>query len=94
MAARSGVGVSLARTPDHRALFNEGPSRVVLVVDPECLTEVLAACDEAEVPAARIGLATGQRFVVKDLLDLSLEEVTAAFKRPLPEALGAGTTNR
>lgn len=94
MAARSGVGVSLARTPDHRALFNEGPSRVVLVVDPERLTEVLAACDEAEVPTARIGLATGQRFVVKDLLDLSLEELTAAFKSPLPEALGAGTTNR
>ena len=31
MAARSGVGLHVARVPDHRALFGEGPSRVCLL---------------------------------------------------------------
>jgi phosphoribosylformylglycinamidine synthase len=94
MAARSGVGVSAARIPDHRALFGEAPGRVVVSVDPERLTEVMARIDDAGVPSARIGLATGDRFTVKGLLDVPLAELAAAFTDRLPAALGAGTTNR
>jgi phosphoribosylformylglycinamidine synthase len=94
MVARSGVGAHLARVPDHRALFGEGPSRVVCCVDPERLTEVLAAAEAVGVPTTRIGLATGDRLIVKDLLDVAVDDVRHAHEDRLPEALGAGTTNR
>ena len=94
MAARSGVGVTAARVADHTALFGEGPGRVVVAVDPERLTEVLERAEAAGVPTSRIGLAAGDRFAVKGLLDVDLDEVTAAFTGRLPEALGAGTASR
>ena len=94
MVARSGVGAHLARVPDHRALFGEGPSRVLCCVDPERLTEVLAAAEAAGVPTTRIGLATGDRLIVKGLLNVAVDEVAHAYRDRLPEALGAGTTNR
>ena len=94
MAARSGVGVHVARVGDHRALFGEGPSRVLVSVDPERLTQVLHRATGAGVNTARLGLATGDRVIVKDLIDLSLDDVTCAFTGRLPEALGSGTTNR
>jgi len=67
---------------------------VVVVVDPERLTEVLAAAEAVGVPTTRIGLATGDRLIVKGLLDLAVDAVVAAHAGRLPEALGAGTTNR
>ena len=94
MASRSGIGVHVARVSDHRALFGEGPSRVVVAVDPERLTEVLERAGQTGVPATRLGLATGDRVVVKGLLDLALGDVEAAFRDRLPEALGSGTVNR
>lgn len=94
MVARSGVGAHLARVPDHRALFGEGPSRVLCCVDPERLTDVLAAAEAVAVPTTRIGLATGDRLIVKGLLDVAVDDVRHAHEDRLPEALGAGTTNR
>ncbi len=94
MATSSGIGVSVARVPDHRALFGEGPGRVVAAVDPEDLAEVLDRAASADVGASRIGLATGDRFVVKDLLDLPLDGVRRAFEDRIPEALGSGNVNR
>ena len=93
-ATGEGGGVHVARVADHRELFGEGPSRVVVSVDPEALTEVMDRAEAAAVPASRIGMATGDRMIVKDLVDLSLEEVSAAYTSRLPEALGSGTTNR
>src|SRR5690606_40941935 len=50
MAVRSDVGFSVARIADHRALFAEGPSRVLLSVPADNLTPVLkigrASCRE------------------------------------------------
>jgi hypothetical protein len=40
----------------------------------------------------RIGLATGDRLVVKGLVDVALSEARAAWRDRLPAALGAGTT--
>jgi phosphoribosylformylglycinamidine synthase len=91
MAVRSGVGFSVARIADHAELFSESPSRVVICVAPEQLTAVLNVCDAAGVPTARIGAATGDRLTVKELLDVSLADATAAWRDRLPAALGAGT---
>ena len=94
MAARSGVGVHVARVADHRALFGEAPGRIVIVVHPDWLVEVFARAEAAGVETSRIGLATGDRFTVKGLVDIGIDEVTAAFTDRLPEALGAGTASR
>jgi phosphoribosylformylglycinamidine synthase len=92
MAVRSGVGYQAARIPDHAALFSESPSRVVVCVEPDKLQAVLNVAEAAGVLTARIGLATGDRCAVKDLYDLSLDEVITTWRDRLPSALGAGTT--
>ena len=94
MVARSGVGVHVARVADHRALFGEAPGRIVIVVHPDWLVEGFARAEAAGVETSRIGLATGDRFTVKGLVDIGVDEVTAAFTDRLTEALGAGTASR
>jgi len=94
MAAKSSVGVSIARTPNHQALFGEGPSRAVVAVDPESLTEVLTLCEERGVPVVRLGLATGNQFKIKDMMDVSLSDLKAAFINKLPNTFGVGTSNQ
>ena len=76
---------------DHTELFSESPSRVVACVAPENLTAVENVLAAAGVPAARIGVAGGDRFSVKGLLDLPLAEVAGTFATRIPDALGAGT---
>ena len=94
MAAKSSVGVSIARTPNHQALFGEGPSRAVIAVDPESLTDVLTLCEERGVPAIRLGLATGNQFKIKDMMEISLNDLKAAFVKKLPNTFGVGTSNQ
>lgn len=91
LVAASGVGVTVARVADHVDLFDESPSRVVVCVDPEVLGAVLAVCEAAGVPTARIGVAGGDRLAVKDLLDVGVDDVVAAARDRLPAALGHGT---
>ena len=92
MAVRSGLGINVARVPDHAELFSESPSRVVVCVAPDVLQNVLNVCDHAGVPTARIGVAGGDRISVKGLVDLSLADAVGAYRDRLPSALGAGTT--
>jgi phosphoribosylformylglycinamidine synthase subunit PurL len=92
MAVRSGVGCTVARVPDHRHLFSESAGRAVLCVPADRTREVLDVLESSGVPHARLGAAAGDRFVVKDLLDLPLAEVAAAYRDRLPSALGSGTT--
>ena len=92
MAARSGVGATVARIADHVELFGEAPGRAVLCVDPEAVRDVLDRLDAAGVPCSRIGVAGGDRFAVKDLLDLPLDDLVASWGTTLTGALGSGTT--
>ena len=92
MAIASGVGCSLARIPSHEALFSESSSRVVLVINPDELTNVEEILTAAEVPKARIGLAHGDRFTIKGLLDLELQSMKNRWKSHLPTAFEGGTT--
>jgi phosphoribosylformylglycinamidine synthase len=93
MALRSGVGFNVARIGGHRGLFAEGPSRVLLSVSPENLTAVLNAAEHAGVPATRLGLAGGDRLLVKGLLDVSLDDTCNAWRDRIPAALGSGSTH-
>lgn len=91
MAVRSGMGATIARVADANELFSESPSRVVVCVDPELLGTVESVCADAGVPVARIGVAGGDRFSVKGLVDLPMSEVADAWRDTIPSALGAGT---
>jgi phosphoribosylformylglycinamidine synthase len=91
MAAKSGIGVSAARVANAAELFAEGPSRVVVCVEPESMGIVENLCAEAGVPVSRIGVAGGDRFSIKGLVDLPLSEVIDAWTNHIPAALGAGT---
>ncbi len=92
MAAASGTGATVARVADHRELFSEAPGRVLLCVDPEGLADVLDRLTEAGVAHTRVGLAGGDRLIVKGLVDLPLSEVVHRWSAALPSALGGGTT--
>jgi phosphoribosylformylglycinamidine synthase len=92
MAASSGVGLTVARVPDHVELFSESPSRVVACVEPELLAAVTNVCEAAGVAVTRLGVAGGDRFTVKDLVDVPLGEVVGTWRDRLPDALGHGTT--
>jgi phosphoribosylformylglycinamidine synthase len=92
MAVRSGIGFTAARLADHTALFSESSGRAVLCVDPEQLRVVLDVLEARGVPHSRIGVAAGDRMVVKDQFDLSLQDARATYRDRLPEALGSGTT--
>lgn len=90
MAVRSGVGVRVARVPDHVALFAENPGRVVICVTPEKMQFVLAAAAALDVPATQLGVAMGSEISVKGLMSIPLSVATERYRATLPEALGAG----
>lgn len=94
MAVRSGVGFHVARTADHHELFSESPSRVILCVAPDRVSTVLNICEHAGIAHSRIGMAGGDRLVVKDVFDLDLSTAMDAWRNRLPDALGGGTVQQ
>ena len=94
MAVRSGKGFRVSTNgADHAWLFAESASRVVVCAANGQGDEVLRAAQAAGVPAARIGVAGGDRLVVEGLLDVALDQAVAAWRGRLPDALGAGTVH-
>ena len=93
MVAKSKFGISTARIPDTRSLFGEGPSRVLVSIDPENVNDLLSRTEIANIPTTRLGLVGGDRFIVKDLIDVPKETVDSAFLTHLPNTLGSGTTS-
>jgi len=93
MAVRGGVGfrVKAGAVDGHEVLFGEGPSRVVVSVAAASVPEVHRRHIEADVPAALLGVAGGDRLVVDGLLDVALEDATAAWRDALPSMLGHGS---
>ena len=92
MAVAAGIGAHVARIDGHAALFHEAAGRVVVAVAADRLSEVEDAALAASVRATRLGLATGDRLIVKDLCEMALADLTASARDRLPVALGQGTT--
>ncbi|HXW39061.1 MAG TPA: AIR synthase related protein, partial [Acidimicrobiales bacterium] len=85
MVVAAGAGCRIAGVADHRQLFTEAPSRVVVATTrPD---ELVARARVAAVDALVLGEATGDRLVVEGLVDLSVAEVRAAFESRLPRLL-------
>ena len=88
LAVRSGIGVTVARIPDHAALFSESVGRALVCVDADDVAEIERRAADAGVAVTRLGIAGGDRIRVKDLLDVALDEAVAAWRDRLPDALG------
>src|SRR5262249_31594694 len=74
MAVSSGVGFRVRGPSDHVDLFGEGPSRVALSVPPATLDAVESMIVASGLGIRRLGEAGGDRLVVEELVDVSLEK--------------------
>ncbi len=92
MAVQSGVGCSLARVSDIESMFSESPSRVVIAVDPEQMQSVEEIIRNQDIPSARIGLAHGDKFTIKGLIDIELSKIYDQWEGSLPRIFESGTT--
>jgi phosphoribosylformylglycinamidine synthase subunit PurL len=89
-AGAIGVEVSLPEElPTAQALWSESPGRVVVTVASQHVRAFAQLCADAEVPLTDIGTVGGDRLVVRELLDLPLDDVEDALEGGLPGALGA-----
>ncbi len=61
-------------------------------MNPELITEVEQLAEEYSVPYARIGLAHGNVFSVKNLLTIPVEDLQEKWSNRLSDALASGTT--
>jgi phosphoribosylformylglycinamidine synthase len=85
MAVQGGVGCRVAGVADHRELFTEAPSRVVV-----CTTrhgELVSRAAEADVGFRVLGEAGGERLLFEGLVDLPVAQVTDAWRSRLPVLL-------
>jgi len=69
-------------------LFGEGQSRIVVSLEPARLGELRNLAARHRVPLKELGVAGGDRFLIKDVVDLPLAEVTGAWKSGLEKAMG------
>ncbi len=91
MAVASGTGFRVAIGSDPTALFGEGPSRVVLSVDPARLEPLRRRVADAGLELAELGRAGGDRLVVEGVLDVGLEEAAGAWRRALDAEFAPAT---
>jgi phosphoribosylformylglycinamidine synthase len=85
LAVRSGVGLRVAGVADHHELFTEAPSRVVVCTRQR--NRLITRAAEAGVGFRVLGTTGGDRVVVDGLVDLSVDEATAAWRGKLPDLL-------
>jgi phosphoribosylformylglycinamidine synthase len=88
LAVRSGLGVTVARIPDHRVLFSESVGRALLCVDGADLAHIERRAAAAGVATTRLGVAGGDRIKVKGLIDIGLDDARTTWRDRLPDALG------
>jgi phosphoribosylformylglycinamidine synthase subunit PurL len=89
LAGDIGVEVSLPEDlPAAQQLFSESPGRVVVSVPSIHVRAFAQLCADAEVPLADIGTVGGERLSIRGLVDLDLDELTAAFGEGLPAVVG------
>jgi phosphoribosylformylglycinamidine synthase II len=89
MALASGLGASLrmsAEAHPHVALFAEDQARyLIATASPE---RIIAAADQASVPAAVIGIAGGDALTAHELFDIPVERLRTAHEGWMPGYMG------
>lgn len=89
VAGDVGVEVSV----DHelsaaQALCSESPGRVLVTLPSRHVRAFAQLCGDADVPLTDIGTVGGGRLVIRDLVDLGMDEVRGAYLGGLPAVLG------
>jgi len=93
LVAGSSIGVTVSGLDGHAELFGEAASRVLVCVAADQVPDVERRCLAAGVTMADLGRAGGDRLVVDDLVDLTVTDVTSAWRGPLPEAFAHGAVS-
>ena len=93
MVGVGGVGLVAAATTGHRALFAEVPGRAVVATGTDHRSAVIDRASAAGVEMTPLGQAGGDRLVLGDVVDLTVDELTERWRRAIPDALGAPTTS-
>ncbi|MBI2982586.1 MAG: phosphoribosylformylglycinamidine synthase subunit PurL [Chloroflexi bacterium] len=93
LCLRDGIGMRVTlpavRGIDRRvALFGEGPSGIVLVVDGAAADAVRTLADQHEVPAWTLGQVGGDLLEIAPVLGTPVAALRDAYEHGLPRALG------
>jgi phosphoribosylformylglycinamidine synthase II len=83
MAVLSATGFSVDGVAAHTELFAEPPSHVVACIPKAALEGIESRARTAGMRMRRLGRAGGDRLVVEGLVDVSLQEATAAWRSNL-----------
>ena len=83
-------GSGLAELVPAVACFSESANRVVVAVDEARLDEILGRAAAADVPAAAIGMAGGDRLRWAGAFDVALVDAERAWRDALPSVAGRG----
>jgi phosphoribosylformylglycinamidine synthase len=93
MAIRGVTGMIIDGLGDHRLLFNETGGRVVIGVETEKVNDLLEEANGAGIPSETLGFSGGMKFVIGEVIDIGIDELTEAWRNELPDALGQGTVS-
>jgi phosphoribosylformylglycinamidine (FGAM) synthase-like enzyme len=95
MVARSGLGIQIdpAAVVDHRELFGEGPSRVVVSLPSDRVDEVRTLAAAHGVPSTILGQAGGSTVRIGALVDTTAVAVVSAYRDHIPDAMRTATTH-
>ena len=69
-------------------LFGESPGRIVISLPADHLDEVIEMAVEIGISCRQIGVTGGKRFTWKDIFDLGLNELAAAYYDSIPQVMG------
>jgi phosphoribosylformylglycinamidine synthase len=91
MAVCSSIGFDVDGFSLIEELFGEHPSRAIVCVAPELVDDVTRRAIASGVPVAELGVAGGDRMVVRGWFDLAVNDAASAWRDRLPTALAGGT---
>ncbi|MEV1004248.1 phosphoribosylformylglycinamidine synthase subunit PurL [Nonomuraea sp. NPDC050202] len=84
-----GVGAEVELTGDpFTDLFSESAARALVVVRPEAYDEFASLCGRHDVPCYGLGMTGGASLVVKDVFEVSVEELRETHSAALPALFG------
>ena len=91
IAGKVGASLDLAEAPGRRdaLYFGEDPSRIIVSVVTDDVSELEEICSRNKAPFHLIGRVGGDRIVAKPDIDIGLDEATRPWKAGLAEALAS-----
>ena len=89
VGAEVGFAGEMAQLSPTQQLFSESPGRVLVTVPSVHVRAFAALCADAGVPLADIGTVGGEQLTIRELVDLPLTDLRAAFEGGLTDLLDA-----